>query len=238
MSNTEKPLHLTVWAIVAALLVSCGAPREPVVAQGLEPLPSSSAVAWVTYGDHVVVARVTSERRLPIDADEQRAGEGSISREVALSVEQVAWSRKGAPVEAPPHLVWAGPAWSFDADGERPLRLANVPRLEIGHDYLIPITHIPKGDQTALLDRWIPLGPANQLPFDDGVVGRGETVLGADGKPFQPDPGRPDATIRDKIWGAGLNEVRLLLDQRGIDPAAATHMDLPPLSRYAATQSR
>ncbi|MFZ1410114.1 MAG: hypothetical protein WAS07_01485 [Micropruina sp.] len=203
----------------------------------VELLPSASETDWVTYADHLVAVRVDSESRLPISKDELASGEGLIGRELSMTVLEVTWSRPGTSVAAPRTLTWAALGWTFGDKGERQMRLNGAPWIEVGHDYLIPITFIPKGDQGALLDLWTPLGLGNQLPFDQGVIGRGEAIRLADGSTYTGAPTGGGQTVRDRAWGKGAAELVALLRAAKPDPAAASDMDLPPLSRYAATQA-
>jgi hypothetical protein len=90
--------------LIAALLLlaACSSQQDqPVLAEGLEVLPSSSAVAWVTYADHMVVVQIDGEKRLGPTKDEVEASEGFIPRHVALTVKEVLWSRSGTPAQAP-----------------------------------------------------------------------------------------------------------------------------------------
>jgi hypothetical protein len=166
--------------LIAALLLlaACSSQQDqPVLAEGLEVLPSSSAVAWVTYADHMVVVQIDGDKRLEPTKDEVEAGEGFIPRHVALSVKKVLWSRSGTPAKAPTSMTWASGGWVFHGKVEQPLRRDGVPWLIPGHSYLVPITFTALSPNSSDKAAWIPLGSENAMPFDGGVVGRGEKIM-------------------------------------------------------------
>ncbi|MFT4294017.1 MAG: hypothetical protein QM582_01230 [Micropruina sp.] len=234
---------LVILACALATLTACVSPRpsrspEPAPPStagiGQEVLPSATPIDWATYADHLVTVTVESERRLPISEDEREAGEGSIARELTMTVTDVPWSRPGTSTAAPKTLTWPELGWTFDREGERPLRMSGVPWVEVGRNYLIPVTFIPKGDGDALMDMWIPLGLQNQLPFQDQVIGKGEEIPLGNGEIYAGKTRGTVSTVRDRAWGKGSSDLVELLRTTAPDPRA--RMSLPPLSRYAETQ--
>ena len=95
--------------LLACLLLATGCVStrpKAVLAEGLEVLPASSAVAWVTYADHLVEITILDEQRVEPTPDEIEAGEGMIPRVVRASVVRTWWSRPGTKEVAPTVLVW------------------------------------------------------------------------------------------------------------------------------------
>lgn len=127
------------------------------MAEGLEALPSGSAVAWRTYADHLVVVHVDSEKRLRPTIDEIEAKEGFIPRQVTLTVKSNVWSRPGTRSRTPTTMKWTSGGWAFSGSKEQPLRLDGVPWLLTGHDYLVPITYTALTPNSVDKATWIPL---------------------------------------------------------------------------------
>jgi hypothetical protein len=149
------------------------------MAQGDDRLPSTTATDWVTYADHVVVVSAVSERILPPTRTEIERGEGLLGRIVHLKVEDVLWSRDGAPA-APKNWDYNAVGVTFtdgDLDARRPVALRDQPRVERGHQYIMAIAweepRCSPGDARQP-GQWMGLGEGSQLPFDGGVIGRGE----------------------------------------------------------------
>lgn len=150
------------------------------LADGDDRLPSGTAADWVTYADHVVVVKVTSERTLPPNRTETERGEGMIGRKVGLQVQKVLWSRKGAAQPAPTSWEYNAAGWAF-ANGKLEDRtkvaLHDRPRMETGHQYVIALAWDgPRcsPDEAPEAGRWMGLGEGSELPFDGGVIGAGE----------------------------------------------------------------
>ncbi|TDD21592.1 hypothetical protein [Nonomuraea diastatica] len=149
-----------------------------VLAHGSDRLPSHTASDWVTYADHVVVVTAEAERELPASEDERAAGQGYLPREVTLAVKETLWSRQGAAKPVPePRFVWPAAGWTFGEDGRRLLAMEGQPRIEVGHTYILAIAWVPgyTDDGEVVPGQWRGLGEKSLLPYDDGVIGNGES---------------------------------------------------------------
>jgi hypothetical protein len=174
---------------LAALAAPAADPEDPTAAasqevllgEGTDNLPSVTASDWVTYADHVIVVEAVSEASIAPGAEEIERGEGVIGRTVALTVEDVLWSRDGAPRAAPASWNYSALGWHFtDGDTADPVKLAlsEFPRVEVGHQYVMAIRWQP-----ALCDedgeyapaQWLGLGEGSEIPYDDGILGNGES---------------------------------------------------------------
>ncbi|NYH55361.1 hypothetical protein HNR06_004950 [Nocardiopsis arvandica] len=142
--------------------------------------PGQTAQDWVTYADHVILARAVDEEvhePLPVEAER---GEGMVGRTVTLEVERVLWSASDPAQPAP--KTYEYPTWGFvftgGVDNMRPVGTQDEPRVEVGHDYVIAIdweeARCSQGDepQPAM---WMGLDNSSVVPADDGVVGSGES---------------------------------------------------------------
>lgn len=144
-------------------------------AHGSDRRPSHSASDWVTYADHVVAVTAVGARELRPSATELERGEGLIGRTVTLRVDQVIWSREGAP-QAPAGWERASMGWEFTGGdtGDRATMVPeDAPRVEPGHRYIMAIQWerdacSPGGG------KWFGLGEGSTVPYDDGVIGQGE----------------------------------------------------------------
>jgi hypothetical protein len=173
---------IAVAAIAAPASDDRSAPEpETLLAHGSDYLPSVTASDWVTFADHVIVVEAVAEAAVPPAASELERGEGIIGRTVTLEVEDVLWSREGAPTAAPE--TWAYPAagWHFD-EGEPEdaveMALEDFPRVEVGHRYVMAVRWeeaVCSADGDYLPAQWRGLGEGSQFPFDDGVIGNGES---------------------------------------------------------------
>lgn len=220
--------------LVLALIAGCSTTRQaPVLAEGLEVLPSSTAVAWVTYADHLVKIHVTDEKRLQPTKDEVDAGEGMIPRQVTATVDEVFWSRPGTTEPSPTAVTWTSGGWIFHGKHEKEIQVDDTAWLKPGRDYLVPISYTslsPGGEYAA---SWIPLGSKNTMPFDDNVIGRGD-IITIDGAIYNGSNPHGETPMRDSVWGKGSQDVVATLDNTKPDPAAKDYMDLSPIDRYAA----
>ncbi|UBU10361.1 hypothetical protein [Nonomuraea gerenzanensis] len=145
---------------VADLIVAHGSPR----------LPYSRLADWAGYADHVVAATASQETGDTPDEEDIAAGEGYIGRSVRLTVNKTFWSRTSAdgwtpapPTSFPLNVV----GWQFTGETRTELVVEGAPRVEAGHTYLIPIAHEADGT-------WAPIAAQAILPYDRGVIGRGE----------------------------------------------------------------
>lgn len=119
--------------------------NEVLIAHGDDRLPSTSATDWVTYADHVVAVQAVSERASALTSTELERGEGLLGRTVHLRVTDVLWSRDNAHA-APTTWQYRGTGWTFtdgDPDNRTPVALAEQPRIEPGHRYVLAISWVP-----------------------------------------------------------------------------------------------
>ncbi|WBB59940.1 hypothetical protein O7599_31060 [Streptomyces sp. WMMC500] len=229
--------HAKAWAAAAAMVtLLAGAPfaaswaagndrggdsggaDEVVVAHASDRLPNRTASDWVTYADHVVVVTATAERELPADPEEVEAGQGYIPREVTLEVDDVVWSRAGAAESAPaPDFTWPAPGWTFRQDGSRsPMALEDRPRVEVGHRYLMALTWRPAFTEEGetIPGQWRGLGENSTLPYDDGVIGRGESEGSeqAAAAAEHADEGEGGPSLKKEMTGRSATDLRAALD--------------------------
>ncbi|MEV4015703.1 hypothetical protein AB0J35_34895 [Nonomuraea angiospora] len=185
-------------------------PHKMVMAEADDRLPSVTATDWVTYADHVVVVSAASEQRLQPTQTELERGEGLIGRAVDLRVNEVLWSREGAPKPAPDGWTYNAVGFAFN-DGNVgepvPMALHDRPRIEAGHDYIMAIVweeaRCSEGDEPEP-GKWWGLGEGSEVPYDGSVIGQGEqegrvqTV--ADARTLAAQAG-PNAGIEEEMVG-------------------------------------
>jgi hypothetical protein len=106
-----------------------------------------------------------------------------------------------------------------------------------GHSYLVPITFTALSPNSSDKAAWIPLGSENAMPFDGGVVGRGEKIMIGSTTYNGSDPTGKTA-MRDFAWSKTGAEVAAKLNDTQPDPAAERYMNLSPIDRYAAVQAK
>lgn len=132
------------------------------VAEMQEALPSTTAQDWVTYADHVVTVTATSEHRGDPDAGVEESGEGVVPRFVTLRVDEVLWSRDGAPERPPSELeiIWGG--WSVsEGEDERPFITADTVEISVGSSYVLPLVYLALFDESP---SWTPLSVTARPP--------------------------------------------------------------------------
>lgn len=214
---------------IAATTGSPDAPRKPklVVADGDDLLPSGTATDWVTYSDHLVQVTLTGERALEPSEEEKAAGEGFVPRVVSVHVDNVLWSRSGAPA-APATMDWDLDGWTFHGDTRTPLRLDGEPSMAVGDTYVVPITYLSLTD-TVSAAGWSPLSAESILPYADGTLGAGATVVGYSGPASDPSHA---TEVRDAAWGQPASDLVATLNATAPAAAAAPYMNQPPDVRY------
>lgn len=219
---------IAVAAIAAPASDDRSAPEpETLLAHGSDHLPSVTAADWVTYADYVIVVDAVAEEAVPPAASELERGEGIIGRTVTLEVEDVLWSREGAPTAAPE--TWAYPAagWAFDeGDTENAVEMAlqDFPRVEVGHRYVMAVRWeaavCTEGDY--LPAQWRGLGEGSQFPFDDGVIGNGESEGAVqDAAAFAADVDvHLDEGVEELLAGQGADALVSVLEDAKADTTA------------------
>ncbi|WP_433515948.1 hypothetical protein ACQP2T_10425 [Nonomuraea sp. CA-143628] len=186
------------------------APRQVVMADGDDRLPSITATDWVTYADHVVVVSATSEETIPPAQIEIERGEGLIGRKVNLEVKKVLWSREDAAQPAPKEWQYNASGWTFtegNLNSPTPTAIYDRPRIEPGHQYILAITwegqHCAEGD-TPEPAKWMGLGEGSELPFDGDVIGQGEeeghAQSAAEARTLAADAG-PNTGLEEEMAG-------------------------------------
>jgi hypothetical protein len=210
-------LFASAWAVGGE--PEAGVDRTPdvVVAHGSDRLPNHSASDWVTYADHVVVVTATAEKELPANKDEVEMGSGYIPREVTLDVEDTVWSRPGTSKPVPEDgLAWPAAGWTFDEDGNAPMAMEGQPRIEVGHRYLMAIAWEPAAtvDGTTYPGKWDGLGENAVLPYDGGVIGKGESegAVVAKAKTEHTDEGAEGPSIEKELNGKSATDLAAALD--------------------------
>ncbi|MFE2095252.1 hypothetical protein [Streptomyces sp. NPDC059460] len=147
------------------------------LAQGSDRVPGETPSDWVSYSDAIVVARVQSENEVTeppaVDGD---PNEGYKGRQVGITVLQTIWVNKNLPdynahvspgVTIPSNITMQAMGQVSQDGGFRTASLEGAPRLEVGHTYIIPLGRFEE-------EGWAPTSATSVLPFDSGVIGRGE----------------------------------------------------------------
>jgi hypothetical protein len=203
-------------------------PPEVLLGDGSDHLPSVTAADWVTYADHVVVVEAVSETVIDPSEQELERGEGIIGRTVTLAIEDVLWSREGAPQAAPE--TWEFPAlgWAFD-DGDTAnaseMALHDFPRVEVGHQYVMAIRWeeaVCTAGGDSLPAQWRGLGEGSEVPFDGGTLGNGEsegTVQDAEAFAAATDV-HIDEGVEELLVGQGADAIASALEAAKADTAA------------------
>jgi hypothetical protein len=198
-------------------------PQTPrlIIAQSDQLLPSESLADWSSFADHLAVVTVTSERKLAPSADEVAANEGYIPRVMTLRIDSVLWSRPQAPAKAPAAFDIDLDGWSFHGTALTPLRLEGEPMMTVGKQYVMPIVYLQPSKNVQLAG-WSPLAPDSIIPYEAGVLGRGDVV-----------PGNPTAagTPRGQFDGKSAGDLSAVLGRTAPYPAVAGAMNLPPDER-------
>jgi hypothetical protein len=186
-----------------------------VVGQASDRLPSETLSDWVSFGDHVVIAKVESERELDTPPEVVQRGEGLIGRRISAQVTTTLWSRSQAPAlpSTVDLLVWG---WVLQ-DGKRlPFTSDGAPRLGVGSTYVIPLTQVKGGE-------WIVLAPSAVLPVTAQTIrAPGGAEVGTIAPLARAYAGRAAADLGRDLAAATP------------DPVAARHFDEDPDARWAA----
>jgi hypothetical protein len=220
-------------AALAAPAVDGQAAPEPdvLLAHGSDHLPSVTATDWVTYADHVLVVEAVAEETVPPSESELERGEGIIGRVVSLEVQDVLWSREGAPQAAPETWDYSALGWHFDGgdpDDAVEMALADFPRVEVGHQYVMAIRWeeavCSPGDY--LPAQWRSLGEGSEIPFDDATLGNGEsegTVQDAEAFAAATDF-HADEGVEELLAGEGADALVSALESASPDAAAQSEL--------------
>jgi hypothetical protein len=215
---------------IAALLAPAGpgTADEVLLGLGSDNYPSVTAEDWVTYADHVVVVEAVSEATIAPTAEELERGEGVIGRTVSLAIEEVLWSREGAPVAAPSTWQYSALGWHFnegDTTDAVEMALADFPRVEVGHQYVMAIrwqAAICDDDGEFTRAQWLGLGEGSEIPYDAGTIGNGESEgTVQDAEAFAADAeDEVDQGVEELLAGQGADAIVSALADATADTAA------------------
>lgn len=188
--------------------------------------PMETARDWVSYGDHVAVVHVRegSERAEPLSARDRARGEAHLSRTGTLVVDEVLYSREGA--ESLPRSFttrFLSDYWWDGDSGRQELNYRGTSRVEPSHSYVAVLV---RDEETG---RFEPVAAGGVLPYDDGVVGRGE-VHGEPVEGVRADGGL--SGMARSVNGEDARAVAETLRETTPYPAAAAHPDLSAEERF------
>jgi hypothetical protein len=196
--------------VLGVALAGCGNSDDIIMAEGSDRYPNQTATDWVTYADHVVLVTATSDRALPPDEEDSENNEGYIPRKAVLSVDEVIWSREDASHPAPKgEFEWDAWGWAWQ-DGERiPMASEDEPRIEVGHTYIMAIAWEPTLDDgyDYLPAHWVGLGSDAVIPYDDGVIGKGELAGEEQGGASPLAASDPNFSLEDELAGRSTDEL-------------------------------
>jgi hypothetical protein len=122
--------------------------------------PYETASDVVSYADHVAIVTAVSQREAPRNEQpEVGAPSDSIARLVTFRVDDVLWSRAGAPA-APTKFtaLW----WGWLAKGHQQFLMDGTPWVFIGGHYVVPIAY--NGKEFSLIQ------PYAVFRFDRGAI--------------------------------------------------------------------
>ncbi|MEU2288639.1 hypothetical protein ABZ614_43360 [Streptomyces sp. NPDC013178] len=231
--KNKKTLISAVAAFTAALAAAVGVPRMVSAGETSQAdttssagahaavddrYPSQTAADWIAHTDHAIAYTVLSEKALPMSEEEEQSGEGFVPRELTVRVDKVIWSHPASTSEPPAvgsTIVRHSGGWTVH-DGERtPVVDADRPVLEPGHSYIEAVHWLTKGpDGTELPPSWVGLGEGSKLPFDNGVIGKGEnegqTVSATRFRAMEDEPG--PASLEEQMAGKSATELAAALD--------------------------
>ncbi|SFC15203.1 hypothetical protein [Streptomyces aidingensis] len=223
---------LAVAGIAAVAVVSVwpgGGPGDAdgsqITAAGDERVPSWTGTDWVTYADHVAVVNVAGETDLAPSAEEREIGEGLIGRTVRVEITEPLWSREHAPA-LPDEVEFTAVGWFFEGERRRAFAVESSPRLELGHSYIIALARFSDG--------WGPLGTGGVLPYDEGVIGNGES----EGRVLTPAEALEQGQaigLEEDLLGHDAGELAGYLAEAVPDPRAEPYGHLPADVRFERT---
>jgi hypothetical protein len=201
---------LVVAAATGLVLGTAGcATGGPVVVEGSDGYPNTTAEDWVTYADHVVVATAVADEALPLDEEDAANGEGAVDRMVTMRVDDVVWTAAEPRHEAPTTFKWSGWGWALQ-DGEQvEMAGADEPRVEVDHTYVMSLVHEPgfTDGGTPYPASWAGLGSDAVIPYDGAVLGVGEVQGAIRSEPMAVDEDAVDYSLEDEMAGKSVDEL-------------------------------
>jgi len=170
--------------------------------------PYETASDVVSYADHVAIVTAVSQREAPRNEQpEVGAPSDSVSRLVTFRVDDVLWSRAGAPA-APTKFtaLW----WGWLAKGHQRFVMDGTPWVFIGGHYVVPIAY--DGKEFSLIQ------PYAVFRFDRGTVTLEEQ----------------HTALAQSLDGASRTNAARVFATAVPDPLAVRYADLPPRDRLNA----
>lgn len=197
-------------------------------AEASEALPSATLKDWVTYSDFVVSGTVVGERRVePAEAEIASSSVAIATRVVTVKINSTLWSAPGLRT-GPDQISFPVGGWLIQEGKEdKPFVQDSAVTFVQGGEYLIPLTLEP-----TLSNSLVPLSGSAPVPFDDGVVGKGEEVF--HGKEALLAEQRSSAWQR--LWGLDSGEVTSVLRSVLPNPLRSQLGDATPLELALAVQ--
>lgn len=138
--------------------------------------PNQTLSDWVGFADHVAVARVAGESRLPLRAAVTQVGEGYVGRTITLDVESTLWSREGAAA-APTSAEVMTDGWWYDEGNFVPYSDVGSHRPAVNDRLVVGLLRT-KDHGWALLTTGIPVTDSRVTP-DAGQDGVARALDGA-----------------------------------------------------------
>ena len=170
--------------------------------------PYQTASDVVSYADHVAIVTAVSQREAPRNEQpEVGAPSDSVARLVTFRVDDVLWSRAGAPA-APKKFtaLW----WGWLAKGHQQFVMDGTPWVFIGGHYVVPIAY--DGKEFSLIQ------PYAVFRFDRGTVTLEEQ----------------HTALAQSLDGASRTKAARVFATAAPDPLAVRYADLPPRDRLNA----
>ena len=228
----RRKLMTCAGAAVVALSVGCSASdasETVIIGHGQDRAPSSTAEDWVTHADHVVVVTPSSfeEDKPPASALER--GEGTIGRTATFTVDEILWSAESPKRDAPTTIRMPVMGWEFtdgDPNNRRKMAVADQPRIESGHTYIMAVNWVNQycspGDSDYIPAQWTGLGSDSIVPFDEGVIGKGEfegRQQSVEQAHARADSENPNPSLEDALAGKGADSLVAALEAAQPDPS-------------------
>lgn len=170
--------------------------------------PYKTASDVVSYADHVAIVTAVSQREAPPSAEpETGAPSDTVSRWVTFRVDDVLWSRAGAPV-APTKFtaLW----WGWLAKDHQPIVMDGTPWVFVGGHYVVPIAFDGKA--------FTVIQPYAVFRFDRGAV-----TLEVQ-----------NTALSRSLDGASRGGIAKVFAAAVPDPLAVRYASLPPRDRLNA----
>jgi hypothetical protein len=224
----------TALGLVLGLLAACSAndatPPNPVRGEAVYAYPFDTLEDWVSYGDVVVIGKVTGEERIPPgpeNADQVARGEGvTIERRLSVEVQRVIWRHPSA--QDPPAVFDFGTSgWVLKDHREVPFTTEGQPRLEVGGRYLMPIVFT--GEAPYVVGRGaFPVDDTDHVSAGADDDFAAELADGSDGQEWILE------LAEVQFAGLSADDVAAKLSATPPDPVAEANRNLPARERSQA----